>query len=650
MKSIVRAISLLLIVSIVIGCASEKPIEKENAVAIDTSIVSVEKSAIALNGEAPDFHEPWMMQEGVTPNQMMPRGEFSSRNMMAPDGGMGFSVPQSEPIEFTVDESDALYEVSTISVSSPDFSETYYDAEDILNIEEYELVPIILKKDSFAASDVPEGVSIKQNGEIIEIENSTNKKFNYYFEGIYEGTIAIKSDNANYAVTLNDATIAGKSFPAMQLKSETKAFFYSAEDSINKISDSADNEKKGAITSSGDVIFSGDGEIELNAYKKHGLKVDGTVRVLSGSLVINCDENAEGNGISADDAFILDGGNVEIYAHGSIQGEESKGIKVNGREGENAKGHLVINGGTITVDSVGKALTAGFESDEDGETATLEDDPTPNVFINNGVIKINTTGAVYEISEDLSLSPEGIEAKNNLVINGGLIEICATDDALNSGGSIIINSGCLFAYSMSADGIDANTSIEINGGLSMILGSSAPEMAIDCDSNSRFAYHGGTVVALSGQGSQTPGSSATTGYVLSTGMQFLNGESIAIVDSEGNALAAFTVPENYTRAFGGIIASSEFKSGEAYTLLRNAEIGGQYFFNGIYLGALTAEGDEAASATISGNTTTIGNAMCGMGAMGGGFDPNMRQNMGGFDPSLMMGPEKRPNSFQWPGN
>ena len=196
----------------------------------------------------------------------------------------------------------------------------------------------------------------------------------------------------------------------------------------------------------------------------------------------------------------------------------------------------------------------------------------------------------------------------------------------------------------------------------MILGSSAPEMAIDCDSNSMFTYHGGTVVALSGQGSQTPGSSATTGHVLSTGMQFLNGESIAIVDSEGNALVAFTVPENYTRAFGGIIASSEFKSGESYTLLRNAEIGGQYFFNGIFLGALTAEGDEAASATISGNTTTIGNAMSGMGAMGGGFDPNkgqnmgggfnpnMGQNMGGFDPSLMMGPEKRPNSFQVPGN
>ena len=133
MKSIVRAISLLLIVSIVIGCASEKPIEKENAVAIDTSIVSVEKSAIALNGEAPDFHEPWMMQEGVTPNNMsfdpntMPmNGEFNPKNMsfdpstrpnggqfnpgdmMAPSGfnggGMGFSISQSEPIEFTVDE------------------------------------------------------------------------------------------------------------------------------------------------------------------------------------------------------------------------------------------------------------------------------------------------------------------------------------------------------------------------------------------------------------------------------------------------------------------------------------------------------------------------------------------------------------------
>ena len=46
----------------------------------------------------------------------------------------------------------------------------------------------------------------------------------------------------------------------------------------------------------------------------------------------------------------------------------------------------------------------------------------------------------------------------------------------------------------------------------------------------------------------------------------------------------------------------------------------------------TTADTKTASATISGNTTTIGNAMSGMGAMGGGFDPNMRQNMGGgFD-------------------
>ena len=534
MKSAVHALLLLLIGAMLMGCASQNPAE----------IKKVE--AVAVEVEEPVIDEPLMTSlEDLDPSQMMPmRGEFPPANMPFEPGampmggefdpgrmmdrggfnggGMNFSITPSEPIEFTVDESDLLYDVSTKSVSSPTIAETYYDAADIPNIEEYEIVVILLNGDGFITAMLPDGVSVEKKEDIIEINNSTSRKYNYYLEGSFEGTIAIKSDSANYVITLNDVELKGKALPAMQLKSGTKAFFYSAEGSINRISDSDDNEKKGAITSSGDIIFSGKGEIEVTAYKKHGLKVDGTVRVLSGSLIINCDEHSEGNGISADDAYIQDGGNVEIYAYGSVLGEESKGIKVNGREGDNPKGYLVINGGTITIDSVGKALTAGFEADEDGETETTEDDPIPNVFINNGVVKVTTTGEIYE-HDDISLSPEGIEAKNNLVINGGLIEVCATDDALNAGGNIVINSGSLFAYTRAADGLDANAMIIINGGLIVALGSTMPEMAIDCDNDNNFIYNGGYLVALSGAGAQSPSRGESKGYVFSIGGGFASG-------------------------------------------------------------------------------------------------------------------------------
>ena len=258
----------------------------------DPSNMQIPQGFDPNNMQMPNRFDPNNMQmaNGMMPANMQ-NGDFARGGMQGGGfnpGGMGFNIQASEPIAFTTDESSVLYEASITSVSSPNIPETYYDSKDILNIEAYEIVAILLKGDSFTSTSLPEGVAIKQDGEIIEIKNSTDKKYNFYLEGDYEGTIVIKSDDANYALTFNDVNLTGKSLPAMQLKSETKAFFYSAEGSINRIADSSDNEKKGVITSSGDIIINGKGEIEITTYKKHGLKVDGTVRMVSGKLVVIC--------------------------------------------------------------------------------------------------------------------------------------------------------------------------------------------------------------------------------------------------------------------------------------------------------------------------------------------------------------------------
>lgn len=645
MKSLKYVVSMLLILLAFIGCATG---EVESTTDSDVDIVAqVEEPAVEVEAEevAPAQMEDgsfapgarWPMAEGFDPASMTPPEGFDPNTMRGAMGGnMGFSVAKSEPIEFSVDESDLLYEISTISVSSPDIPETFYDAEDILNLEEYEIVVILLDGNSISTVGLPDGVTIESDGDVIEIVNSTDKKYNYYLEGNHEGTIVIESDDANYAVMFNDVELIGKTLPAMQLKSETKAFFYTAEDSVNIISDSPDNEKKGVITASGDIILSGKGELEVISYKKHGLKVDGIVRVLSGDVVVTCTEEATGDAIRIDNAYIQDGGNVTVYALCAIQGDESKGIKVDGKECDDPKGYIAINGGTLTIESVGKALTASWESEEDAETESLEDDPVANLYINNGVVKINTTGDVYEISDDLSLSPEGLEAKNNLIINGGLIELCTTDDALNAGDSIVINSGSVFAYTRSADAIDSNGIIEINGGLLVALGSTVPESAIDCDNDSSFTYNGGYLVALSGSRPQAPAGENSTGYTFSVG-SFQPGESFALLDSESNVLLAFTVPSNFDRASMGIIAASEVKSGETYTLLRGVDVTADYFFNGAYMANIAVEGGEVyATVAPSSSVTALGGTAGGMNFGGGMMGPRGTMQMPeGFDPGAM---------------
>ncbi|MBR4426512.1 MAG: carbohydrate-binding domain-containing protein, partial [Spirochaetales bacterium] len=116
---------------------------------------------------------------------------------------------------------------------------------------------------------------------------------------------------------------------------------------------------------------------------------------------------------------------------------------------------MEINGGSISIQSVGKAITAGWKLSEDAETEDTSDDPIPNVYINGGYILIITTGTPYEDSDDESLSPEGIEAKNELYINGGYIELHTTDDCLNAGKAVIINGGYVYAIASDNDSIDS---------------------------------------------------------------------------------------------------------------------------------------------------------------------------------------------------
>lgn len=384
--------------------------------------------------------------------------------------------------------------------------------------------------------------------------------------GLLEGTLIVKSENADYTIVLNGADIRGQSLPAIQLKSETTCTFVLAEGTENYVSDSSSNEKKGAITGSGDVEIEGSGSLTVSVYKKHGIKLDGGLTINSGNVTIIGDENAEGNMISADVYFVMNDGSLTIRANGNVYGEESKGIKVNGVEGEDRDcGYVEINGGTIDIVSVGKAITAGWKAEDDAETEDTSDDPYAAVYINGGYITITTTGTPYEVSDDESLSPEGIEGKNAVIINGGTIYINTTDDSINAGDLIQFNGGYVYANATANDTIDSNGKLEINGGTLVILNSTNMEQGIDCDNDSNFSYTGGTFVAI-GTGNNVPGSTDTSAYSLGyIGTTFKGGDEIAVLDENSNVVIGFVVPDGIT--FNTIVfGSDEIKGNSTYTI------------------------------------------------------------------------------------
>lgn len=283
---------------------------------------------------------------------------------------------------------------------------------------------------------------------------------------------------------------------------------------------------------SGSLVISGEGSLDVYAVTKNGIVSDDVIVVNGGNINVELDSTTSGGtGIKPVNGYVQNAGCVTITGLNMTEGMENKGIKVEGDESESGrgKGYVLINGGEIVINTSGKGITAGFDTTEDGDTSSTEKDPSADVFINNGLITITTYATPREDSSadaNDGVSPEGIEGKRSVTINGGKIILNTTDDAINTSedgkASIVINGGLIYAHSSANDAVDSNGTITMNGGVLIALGANVPEGGIDCDNDSNFAYNGGTLIALGGT-NNLPQASSSTGYYLSSGMSMSMG-------------------------------------------------------------------------------------------------------------------------------
>lgn len=263
----------------------------------------------------------------------------------------------------------------------------------------------------------------------------------------------------------------------------------------------------------------------------------------------------------------------------------------------------MINGGDIKIMTVSKGITAGFKVDEDAETETYADDPNPYVTINGGNIDITTTGKPYEYyladGTKVNCSPEGIESKTDLTINGGNIKLRCPDDAINAAISITINGGVIDVISSGNDAIDSNGSFTINGGTIYAIGSGDPETAFDCD-NFPLIFNGGTVFGCGGSNTTAP-SSESKANVIMYYKSVSKGSKVTVADSKGKVLGSYEVPQSCSAL---LFSSPELKVGETYTI---------------------TVGSSSESVKMDANITTAGTSSFGgfggRGGFGGGEMP-----------------------------
>lgn len=201
------------------------------------------------------------------------------------------------------------------------------------------------------------------------------------------------------------------------------------------------------------------------------------------------------------------------------------------------------------------------------------------ITINSGNITVKTSTA----------GAEGIEGKEGVVVNGGMVDVMSPDDAINANATIEFNGGTVIARSRGNDAVDSNPkggffmpfggnnnnqedtdpAIIITGGTVYAWSQAgSPEEGLDCDF-APLVIEGGTIFTVGGGMGEMP--SVPTNYTskqpsaLLIGINIVKEEPVYLYDGNNKLLETITVPFSLRRS-ASLVSSAAFQVGETYTV------------------------------------------------------------------------------------
>lgn len=347
-----------------------------------------------------------------------------------------------------------------------------------------------------------------------------------------DGSIKIAGDK-KVCLTLKGLDLKNTKGPA--ICSITKGDCFVVTDSVSVLRDEsiyaeADSteQQKGCIFAEGKLAFSGKAPLKIIAngadaihsdksiFIRRGTKLDieahggdaiqahKNIRIEGGMININS-THAGSHGIVADSIVSIAGGRTVILSNTpgrSAKDKNSRGI--------NCDSIVSITGGIVRVKESslgGKGIRSGRDihienAIVDVLTFGLRDHHTGS--LNKGIkaandLYIESARVRVRAKNDKN---EGIEAKHVMHLKNSLVEVTASDDAINTGvddstkqGDFIMDGGRLYSISGS-DAVDSNGEIHINDGLLFCVSLGALGRAYDCDFNEFYIGPDAIVVGV----------------------------------------------------------------------------------------------------------------------------------------------------------
>ena len=499
-----------------------------------------------------------------------------------------------DPLDIILPDDDTSTPVSADDSAGGNI-ETDKDDDKVANTTFVRTVQVTFSGSSAQVTGTSSDFTVAIDGAGVTITNNGSEAVIYDLSGASTDGYFKLYSTKKQEILLNGLNLTNKNGAAINNQSHKRTFVVVK--GTNTLADGAsytqtpsDEDEKAAFFSEGQLVFSGDGSLTVNATGKAGITSDDYVRFMDAPTIKVT--SSTGHGVRGKEAIIVSDGTVDVNVSGT------------GKKGFSSDTLVYIGGGVTTIKTTGSAgeidgeLTgvAGIKADlrfemVDGvlnvtSTGTgAKGISGDNVaYFKGGMVTVDVSGANYgtsssgggfgpggpggwggwggSSSSDNSVASKGIKFDGNLYISGGKITVksakheaieakgviqisggevyaYSSDDAINAGGDFTIDGGAVYAQSTGNDGLDANGNFYIKGGIVFALGSGGAELAIDANSEAqkKLTVTGGTIIAVGGL--ESGASLSQTCW--SAGTVKAN-TAYALFDKDGKVLGAFKTP------------------------------------------------------------------------------------------------------------
>ena len=355
----------------------------------------------------------------------------------------------------------------------------------------------------------------------------------------------------------------------------------------------AEEEPTAVLFSKDDLVINGTGSLDVKANYNDGITSKDDLKLINATLTIDAKDDA----VVGKDTLAVKDVNLTIKSGGN-------GLKSSNDTDED-KGIIHVESGIFNIESTGDCfhgVTAvqvlggefnlsskddGFHSDRSlmlnggniNITNCYEGLEGRDIFVNDGVIYINSTDDAINAASDIATQQNMSSTSNN---GGGRNWFMMGD----SGNTLTINGGYI-CIKAGGDGIDINGTAYINDGMVIVNG---PQSGANgsLDYGQEFVVTGGTIITAGSSGMAQVPTATSTVYTVAGRVNGNNGDVIHIEDENGNNVLTFTPSVSFS--FFSFTSGELKKDGKYYYSIGGSVSGDNK--DGVYSAPqYTAEGE-----------------------------------------------------------